>query len=489
MYVAMFYHIRRLLPLFVMCFLLSLNYYLLKTMKDTLVITADNSGAEAIPFVKVWLLLPASILMAMAFTWLANHYSLKAVFYVVMGLFLGFYALFTFVLYPFQDHLHLHGFADWLQSWMPPGWKGFVSMVRYWIFSLFYVMAECWSSIVYAVLFWGLANEVTPLDEAEAHYPPLMLAGNLSAIVAGLLAIALTSFNGYIPFFQGLGEWHRSLILLTTLVLACGIGSVLLFQWAFSPALTKKAIEQPSSDKHMTFREALGLLVRSKFLLSLAILVFAFNLVVTLTEVEWKNQVLSVHPDSNGYHIYMNTVTSWIGVVSTLFTLILCTPMLRLFGWKITALFTPIVTLGSGLVFFGYLLVDPLSSWMSGIAAFLSLSPLSLGALLGSLHICLTRSGKYTLFDTTKEMAFIPLSSDERLKGKAAVDGVGSRLGKGASSLLYQGLLVMLPSVTACTPYVLVVLIGMSCLCIGSIWVLGGLFSKREKEQIQNLAL
>src|SRR5262245_37434301 len=109
------WELRKFLPLFFMFSLIAFNYILLRAYKDSMVVTASNSGAEAIPFIKVWAILPSAILLTYIFTRLANRFSREKVFYIMMSIFMAFFFLFTFVLFPLQDHLHPNGLADRLQ--------------------------------------------------------------------------------------------------------------------------------------------------------------------------------------------------------------------------------------------------------------------------------------------------------------------------------------------------------------------------------------
>jgi len=85
---------------------------------------------------------------------------------------------------------------------------------------------------------------------------------------------------------------------------------------------------------------------------------------------------------------------------------------------------------------------------------------LALVVFFGGAQNCLSKAAKYSVFDTTKEMSFIPLEHDVKLRGKAAIDGVGSRFGKSGGSIIYQTLLMFLGSLPQCAPYVATILMG-----------------------------
>ena len=60
------------------------------------------------------------------------------------------------------------------------------------------------------------------------------------------------------------------------------------------------------------------------------------------------------------------------------------------------------------------------------------------------------------MFDPTKEMAYIPLDSVVKLKGKAAIDVVGARLGKSGGAFILQLLFIVFNAASAITlaPYI-----------------------------------
>src|SRR5579872_7521738 len=183
------WELKKFLPLFFMFALIAFNYNLLRAYKDSMVVTASNSGAETIPFIKVWAILPSAILLTYIFTRLANRFSREKVFYIMMLLFLSFFFIFAFVLFPAQDYLHPNALADKLQAHLPPGFKGLIALFRNWTFTLFYVMSELWSTAIFTVLFWGFTNEITSVEEAKRYYGLLTFGGSVAGMFSGCVAI------------------------------------------------------------------------------------------------------------------------------------------------------------------------------------------------------------------------------------------------------------------------------------------------------------
>ena len=472
------YELKKLIPMLLIFFLLSFDYNILRCLKDTLIITAEHSGAEVIPFIKVWVMFPTSVLMTFIFIRLSNRFSRETVFYVMLSLFLLYFFVFTFFIYPIRDSLHQDTTAEMLQTLLPAGCKGFIAMYRYWIFTSFYVMSELWGNIVLFLLFWGFANQITKIDEAKRFYGLFGVGTNFSGIAAGHVSILIASFSFASEAIDA-DPWQTSLTQLTTLVLIAGLLAMALFYYINrvtmrDPRLIPQDSELKKTEKaKLSMRENIKYLFTSKYIICLTIIVIAYNIIINLVEILWKQEVRELNPNPLAYNTYMNEVTIITGILATITSLFISGNSIRKFGWTFTAMITPTVLLITSLGFFSFFF---LKEYPEITRNFFNFAPLTLVVFFGSMQNCMSRAAKYTVFDATKEMAFVPLPPADKIKGKAAIDGICNRLGKSGGSVIYQALLLACSTITACVPYVAAILFAIIAIWIISVQSLGRKF-------------
>jgi AAA family ATP:ADP antiporter len=485
------YELKKFMPMFLMLFLVCFNYSILRNMKDSLVVPI--CGASVIPYIKVWAILPAALISTVLFTILSNRYSQERVFYGMMTGFLSFYILFAFVIYPLRDVIHLHFAAEFLQSVLPGGMKGFVSMVCNWSFTLFYVSCELWGSLIMSVIFWGFANEVTRMSEARRFYSVFSIGSNFAAILAGQFA----NYFAYDTFESSVIAWDVWELTLRGLVLVVAVSGIItmgLFYWMNKNVLNDPSFDQLHKNKRevkakgrLSIKESLAYLSNSKYLVCIAVLVIAYNLTINLAEVMWKDQLrIYFDNDPNGFNKYLNNLTSMTGIISTLVALFMAQIITR-FGWTRTASITPLMMFITSIGFFGFMIFqDSLGPFVMTLTGF---TPLAIAVYFGATQNTLSKAMKYSVFDATKEMAFIPLSHESKLRGKAAIDGVGSRLGKSGGSLIHQGLLMFFVTLTACAPYVAMLTIVAIVGWLYAVRSLGKQFTQVVAEYDEQLAV
>jgi AAA family ATP:ADP antiporter len=471
---------KKFIPMLVIFFLVYFNYNLLRAAKDTLIVTAPDSGAEAIPFIKVWVVLPMAFFFTYVFAKLSSKFNREKVIYIMLSIFLAFFFIFAFFLYPARDLLHPTHLAKILAHNLPTGFKGLIAIFQNWTLTLFYVMSEEWSTIISTVLIWGFANEVTSVLEAKRFYALFGLGANVATIVSGEAATHL-SHHVYNPHFLfGSTAWEQSFTLISATVIFVILLIMLMFK--LFVAKSSSAAPEPEPETKQTkqsFMKSFSYLAKSKYLICIAIIVVTYNMVINLIEVIWKNQVMLLYPNPSDYNSYMGQVTTAMGIFATIIAIFFSGNLLRKFTWSFTALITPIAILASGIAFFYFLLFK---DFASSLTLIFGLSPLVMNVFFGSLQNCISRACKYTVFDATKEIAFIPLSPDSKRKGKAAIDGVGSRLGKSGGSVIHQTLLISCSTIAAIAPYVAGIF-----LIISGVWIAAAVsLGKQFNELITN---
>lgn len=454
------FELKKVLPMLFMFFFFNFTYFLLKDMKESIMVTAPGSGAEAIPFLKMWGILPLALIFMFVYSKLSNILSKKAMFYSIIATFMGFYAIFAFVLYPFRDALHPHELADKLQIILPKGFEGFIAIFRNWTYSLFYAFAELWGSVCISFLFWGFSNDVVSLKESKRFYSMFGIGTSVAMFCSGFTTIWFSKIRNNLPV--NFDSWGLTLQSIIGIVLVGGGMIMLLYWWINKHSFKNEIIKDQNNKKvkqksKMSFKEALMYLTKSRYLQLLAVLVIGYSVCINYGEIVWKSQLKIQFPTPNSYATFkgfFSTITSFI----TIIMLFIGGGVIRKFGWKKAALCTPIVLLITAIGFFGFIIFK---DYLGPIISYIGVTPLFLGVLFGTLQNSMGKCFKNSFFEPTKEMAYIPLSPEEKTKGKAAVDVLVNKCAKAGGSFILQALILIFGSVFAIMPFISVIFIGV----------------------------
>ena len=448
---------KKVISMFLLMGLLCICYSILRNLKDT--ITLTTSGTEVIPFIKVWGILPGAILFTWIYTKLRSHFSREHVFYLILGGFVTYFLIFAFLIFPNTEMLHFNRFGNYLREILPSGFSGLIAMVCNWSVTLFYIISEMWSVLVLTVLFWGFANDITPLAQAKRCYGFFNLGSNMAPMLGGVLANLFLSSLSNAPPEMAHALWQQSLIKLTLLISCFAITAMGIFYWInrkvipFETGAVDSLAEsvKKSNKKRLSLRDCIRYISNSKYLTCLALIVLGYNIAINFTDILWKNQLSKHFTDPNAMMAHMNLVTFGIGLIAT-FGGLFFSVMVRRLSWTFVAFLTPVVMVTMAIGFFTFLFFG--SSLTGFTLALFGTTPLIMTVYLGSLQNCLSKAGKYSVFDASKELAFLALDSEARLRGKAAIDGLGSGVGKSGASLTYQAMILGMGSISQSTPFI-----------------------------------
>ena len=144
--------------------------------------------------------------------------------------------------------------------------------------------------------------------------------------------------------------------------------------------------------------------------------------------------------------------------LATIFLIMMFKGIVRKFGWFTGAIITPTMLLITSILFFTFIFFK---EDLSPMVALYGMTPLFVAVMIGAGQNILSKGTKYSLFDPTKEMSYIPLDQELKVKGKAAVDVIGSRLGKALGGYTIAAFLIITAAsdLLVIAPYLAVIVI------------------------------
>ena len=422
---------------------------LIRALKDSIVNTLI--GTETIAFLKFWGVMPAAFMFTLIYVKLVNSIKGENIFYIILSIFLSFFALFAFYIFPNHETLHLS--VDSANQLIAnyPNFKWFILLLSNWSFSLFYIIAELWPNVVFALLFWQFVNLITSVEESKRFYLLFGLLGQTGLLISGLFLKKLSSINDFLNTKFNFDIPYNVFSIQIVLSVALCLGLIALFAFWM---LNHKILDETKTSelqfrvvkKHqMNLSDSIKLVLSSRYIMLIAILLICYGIAINLVEGPWKAQVSKIYKTPTEFASFVGSYLSYTGIFTILFV-ILGSSIVRKLGWFAAAIITPIMVFVTGVSFF--LIGNFQAISVLAVAAFAITDPALIAITIGAIQNVLSKSSKYTLFDSTKEMSYVPLDDELKTKGKAAADVIGTKLGKSASALLQSIIFTLIPTAT-----------------------------------------
>ena len=284
---------------------------LLKMSKDALILS--HLTTEVISAIKVWVVLPVSMLVMVLYIKLSAFIKRSTLFQLLTWVFVGFFVLFATVIYPHCEEFALKINPEWITRY--PGLKYTFLAISNWHFTLFYLCSELWVTIMLSISAWQTINHVTSLEESKRFYPLLGFCANIGMLVASWMDKNFVHYSH---------NWQDTLNSVTfSIVVAAAVLSLVLmilvkligekdFNGQKVGGVKKRKVK-------MGFMDSIRIIFSSRVVLLIVLLLLSYNISLNIIEGIWKKSIeINYHGDANAIQIFLSKVNLMISVFSGL---------------------------------------------------------------------------------------------------------------------------------------------------------------------------
>lgn len=386
-------------------FLLLLGYYILKTVREPMILVSAANDMQLLENAD----LPEWLHGVLA---MQKGPQLAAAAAAVQGLLLvGFIPLYSW----FTSKVS--------RLWLLVGVTGFFisNMILFYIAALagvpfvgffFYAWVGVFS-VAMVAQFWSFANDVYSREAGERLFPIIAIGATAGSPTGSYLAGRLSDM-----------KWSAaSLILLSSVVLVVYLVLSLVVHFRTTEQSSADPDAAPTEEKKLEKKGGFALVLRNPYILGLGVMMLLLNFVNTGGEYIVKGFLVdaatSLYPgdsDAQGAYIgsFYGSFYTGVNIIAFLMQALLVSRIVKYVGMRGVVLMLPIVAFGAyGLI--------------------------GLGVGIGAVRWAKTaeNSTDYSVMNTGKAMLWLPTTREEKYKAKQAVDTVFVRTGDLCAAILF----------------------------------------------------
>jgi AAA family ATP:ADP antiporter len=464
------YGYKRFLPAVAIQFCLAFSFVMLQDLKVSVAVT--RHGTELVEIVKMWAGIPMSLILVYLYIEVANKYERHKHLGIFILPMISYFLIYGFYFYSHPDVLHISTERMIELQTTYPGFDKLILMYRHWATCLFYFLADTWAGFIIGVLFWQYLNDTTTVNQAKTVYPALGLFVSFGMVLSKAVSLAVLGAKIHAEY---------SIQIFVSFVAFMGILAVIIHHLVCKNVVTKT--RNPMNVQHvklnMSTFKTFGHVFTSKYLGLLALAVFCFgailNLIIILHQ-SYSYKMVKLGKLAPGTYAELvnkiSVISTSFGFLFSVGAMVLSMYLLKKHGWFKAALMTPIMTMITAVVLLFVTYDESLSK---------EFSPLSYSLVF--VLMMMVKQIKHFFFKPIKEMAYIPLKQEMKVKGKAFIDLFVERFAYAFGSIVLSITYVLSPTTynIESTIYKVALLIMiLSLLYLVAIWALAPKFKAAE---------
>lgn len=274
-----------------------------------------------------------------------------------------------------------------------------------WIGWAWYVYVESFGSLVVA-LFWAFTTDITDTQSAQRGFPLIALFGQMGNIFGPMFLKAKR---------YGLSNSAPIVGVIGLMIFLIGI-----LLWVFTQVVPASQMSgyhaADGEEKHSEpgLLEGLKLLIKNGYLFGIFLVIFFYEVILTIFDFHFKSAVQKVYPMEADNAAYLSDYAVWVGIVATACVFLGINNIQRHLGMRASLILLPLLIATAVGTLWLYPTAINIAFWI----------------------MVFSKAINYALNQPTLKQLYIPTTKDAKYKAQAWIEMFGSRGSKAAGSMV-----------------------------------------------------